>query len=198
MMNELALLKDTSVHYSQDTFNTSLIKVDTTKAIRPLKSIIEIAFTGWEIGLAILVMLILFALCTLIVIRFIKPNSVTHTEPVNALKWATAELARVQASPELKAGNIFWYYDSLNMVLREFIHMRFKIDAVYMTSEQLVRALSGFRPNSALYEQFSRFFHQTDLVKFAKHTPAHRHTLEIGQVAKELVVKLNAITELKH
>lgn len=63
------------------------------------------------------------------------------------------------------------YYSRLTEILREYLSGRFGVGAMEMTSDEIVEALKGVEVTEAQRKKLESLLRESDLVKFAKHTP---------------------------
>ena len=91
--------------------------------------------------------------------------------PVPPYELAIDRLSRLRASGIASAGNEKRFYTELTEILRQYLHGRFGINAMEMTSPQILRALRRnpeTRDNASLVQEV---LVMADFVKFAKERP---------------------------
>lgn len=98
-----------------------------------------------------------------------------HTDPEDELppyNWAMLKLKEIRERKLFNAGQERLYFTTLTEVLRIYLMRRFDINAMEMTSSQILAALPmhepGVKEGKPLLKQVLRM---ADFVKFAKHTP---------------------------
>ena len=83
------------------------------------------------------------------------------------------------------------YYYSLSEILKRYLERRFEFDALEQTTTEIVHHLKTRK--ILIRDEFTRFFTDTDLVKYAKFTPALNDQQQAIEKAKELIRKTKPI-----
>jgi hypothetical protein len=87
-----------------------------------------------------------------------------------------AALSQLQAlSPDTEDGKLFYF--RLSAILREYLHGRFGIDGIEMTTEELLPHVEAMSLERALKRDMKRFLVSSDPVKFAG-APTRRELME--------------------
>ncbi|WP_047450623.1 hypothetical protein [Alistipes sp. ZOR0009] len=153
------------------------VAVDSTK--RPLygiKANIKAPYTFEEIAIAIIAILLLIGAIVGIVMYFRKNKE----QPIFTFKKKIVEPAHVKAFKELEQlqrkklwqnGHVKEYFSELTDILRKYLEERMNINAMEMTSFEIMASLKGAGySNKVLFERLMSTMNTSDLVKFAKYT----------------------------
>lgn len=103
-------------------------------------------------------------------------------EPIDAYALAKERLAKIRAQKLWQTSDVKGFYTSLTDTLREYIEHRFGIDALEMTTEELIALMrqdGDARNHEEEIEMLDRMMRLADLTKFAKWIP----TIEDGKNA---------------
>ena len=168
--------------------DVNTVAVDSTKTpLYGIKANIKAPYTFWEIALAILVVLLFIGL----VVGIIRYFRRSKDEPIFTFKKKVVEPAHVIAFRELdellqqklwQEGHTKRYYSELTDILRRYLDNRMEINAMEMTSFEILAALKAHGyANKAIYERIMVMLNTSDLVKFAKH---NADPIENDQAAK--------------
>lgn len=159
------------------TLDVKGVEVDTLnkEKIRPAETIKELEFSMDEwmpyLGLSILVVLLLCVAVYLygrlrsnkpIVLRKKKRKLLPHEKAMEAI-------ARVKDERNVDADHQKVYYTRLIDILREYLEDRFGINAMEMTSTEILDSLKS-AGNDDKIEELRQVFETADLVKFAKYS----------------------------
>jgi len=123
----------------QDTFRTDTVKLDTIRDIKPVKSVIDLPYTSWEIAAICLAIAILSVLLIVIFRRQITTRMQAFSTPKSPLQEAEEVLKNL--AEEFKPGedeDQRRYAEALSSVLRTYLSDRFKISGHYLTRRQLM------------------------------------------------------------
>ncbi len=96
-------------------------------------------------------------------------------------------LEQLESSPLLEQGRIKEYYIRVSEIIREYVEGRFGIEAMEMTSREVVGHLRKKRIEQRELESFEDFFSRSDLVKFAKVRPRGQSNRMIVPAARSIV-----------
>lgn len=151
-------------------------KVDTTQAIKDIKSPLDIPFT-WREAAPYIAGALLLAILGYIAYRIYQKRK--QGKPVfepsvplrPAHEIALEALEALEKEKLWQAGHVKQYYSRVADVLRVYIESRFKINAMEQTSDE---TLSHFRSgwiNDTAREELTQVLRLSDLVKFAKYQP---------------------------
>jgi hypothetical protein len=89
-------------------------------------------------------------------------------------------LERLEAKRLLERGEIKQYFIEVSEIIRTYLEGRYPIDAMEMTSYEVLQELKRVGIDPEVLDLFQPFFNRADLVKFAKHRPG-------PDVAKEMI-----------
>lgn len=153
------------------------MEVDTTKAIMAIKPPLEAPITFREILPWILMGLAAIALIILIIfivrklkrkepIFTIKPKPVLPPHVV-----AITGLEKLKQKKLWQGGKTKNYYTELTDIVRVYIEGRFGIQAVEMTSDEIIVGLKNTDTNPEIIEKLRQTLMLADMVKFAKASP---------------------------
>lgn len=155
----------------------STITVDTTQAFRPLMEPIEQPIAMKEVFPWILGVLLL-ALAGLAVWYFVKhrkPKVDENGEPVKGpvippYNKAIGDLESLKQQKLWQVGKVKEYYSSLTDIAREYIEGQFQVNAVEMTTDEILQEVRELDFSPELFGKLKDTMEIADLVKFAKYT----------------------------
>ncbi len=101
-------------------------------------------------------------------------------------------LDRLEAKRLLDRGEIKQYYIEVSEIIRAYIEGRYPIDALEMTSYEVLQELRKTGIDPEVYDLFPPFLGRADLVKFAKHRPGPETSKEMIPLARLLVDETRA------
>lgn len=160
-------------------FEVNTVAVDTTAAIRDIKSYAKVPLTFKEVLPYLLIGIAVVAVIALIVWLIVKYQSkrkpkkiVSKPKPkvkphITALK----ELENLKLKKLWQNGQIKQYYSELTDILRIYIDGRFGINAMEMISSDIIRELNDNNLDNKLMKELEQTLTTADLVKFAKMEP---------------------------
>ena len=163
---------------SQELFLTvNTLPVDTAKEIMDIKPVMNTPFTFREIKNELLIGLLIIAIVAIIVWIILRrrKNKPIFTirkpqEPPHII--ALRELDALRSEKLWQNNQVKLYYTRLTDVLRKYIFGRYGINAMEMTSEEILSTLqSELNTDMELKTSFTRLLIQADMVKFAKEEP---------------------------
>ena len=105
--------------------------------------------------------------------------------PAHLVAWES--LDALEASGLLEAGNIKTYHIRLSDIMRVYVNGRFGLDAMEMTTGEVVTGLRHQGIESSIVTQFRQVLDRCDLVKFAKFQPDLSECLDLMVLARGLV-----------
>lgn len=155
----------------------STIAVDTTQAFRPIKDVMRQGVTAKEVlpwaGVAVVLAGIAFLIYYLskkkknkVVVKEEKPKPT-----IPAIITAREKLAEVRANEAWKTSEVKEYYTNITDIAREYLEGQFDIDAVEMTSDEIIESVKALNINERTFEKFRDTLVTADFVKFAKANP---------------------------
>ncbi len=101
---------------------------------------------------------------------------------------AYEELRRLEESDLLKKGKIKIFYSEIADIIRRYTQNRFQIEAMELTTSQLLNELENFQEESLIH-LYRNLLELCDLVKFAKFIPESSQHIEAIQQARNIVDK---------
>ena len=154
------------------------IAIDTEQAeLRDIKPVYDIP-PGWKTVLTYIFILmgtiLLSSLLGYFVWKKIRKKPVAAEEKAEEIPPVPPHITALQQLDEIKAeelwqkGKVKDFHIRLTDVLREYIEKRFGIDALEMTSEEIIEAMK----NEADFPSLAETLRLADLVKFAKTKPS--------------------------
>ena len=156
------------------TVNT--VTVDTTKAIRDIKPVVDLPWTfadflPYIIGAVLLIALIIM------VVYFIRKNKFKSDEvapripPKPAFDIAMADLQKLKEEKIWQQGNYKLYHTRLTDIIRIYMERRFHFNAMEMITDEILDSEFIKELNSELFSKLKYMLQTADMVKFAKSTP---------------------------
>ena len=79
------------------------------------------------------------------------------------------------------------YYIKISEIIRKYLGRRFQIDAMELTSTEVLERLRRTRVSGEALKLFQEFFDLCDLVKFAKYWPTEAQHRRVMKVATEII-----------
>lgn len=154
------------------------VSIDTTVAYKPIKMPIKqnitfeetIPYAGGAIVLAGLILLAIY-----LIKRFSKKENIEEEEvkpQIPAIITAREKLSHLKESNLWQSGKSKEYYTDLTDIVREYIEGQFNIDAVEMTSDEILAEVKKLQLNTTLFTKLQDTLTTADLVKFAKANPS--------------------------
>ena len=153
------------------------IAVDTTQAFKPIVPPIEQPVSmkevfPWILGVLILA---LVGLVVWYVLKHRKPRLNENGEPVKGsvippYNKAIGDLENLKQQKLWQVGKVKEYYSSLTDIAREYIEGQFQVNAVEMTTDDILQEVRELNFDHELYGKLKDTMELADLVKFAKCT----------------------------
>ena len=112
-----------------------------------------------------IVLLVLRVLRKKGIVESVKPKEPAHLVAIRSLESLSNQKL-------WQNGKIKEYYSRLTEILREYLEGRFGVTAMEMTTEEIVGAMKEVGITKKQMGSLSELLMESDLVKFAKHTPA--------------------------
>ena len=152
------------------------IAVDTTQAYKPLIPPIEQPVSMKEVFPWILgvLLLVLAALVVWYFLKHRKPKMDENGEPIKGpvvppYTKAIGDLESLKQQKLWQAGKIKEYYSGLTDIAREYIEGQFGVNAVEMTTDEILEQVRELHFNEQLFGKLKGTMELADLVKFAKY-----------------------------
>lgn len=153
------------------------ITVDTTQAFRPIVPPIDQPISMKEVFPWILGALVLALLGLIVwyVIKHRKPRVDENGEPVKGpvtppYDKAIGDLESLKQQKLWQVGKVKEYYSGLSDIAREYIEGQFNVNAVEMTTDDILRDVKELNFDLEIYGKLKDTMELSDLVKFAKYT----------------------------
>ena len=165
------------------------VGADESGDIRDIRGPLGIPIGSWTLALWVLLPLLLAAVLYVLV-RRLRPRKQEMPRPaLGALarpphEVALEALAALEASTLLGEGRVKDYHIGASDILRTYVEERFRVDALEMTTREVLDGLARAGIDASFREGLRDFLDACDLVKFAKATPneaTSRATLELGR-----------------
>lgn len=175
--------------FDEDTFATEslslkIVPVDvpdeaTAADVKDIKDVVAPPFVLWDfvpVWLLVLIGVIaLLAVAAFFAIKYFKNLKVEEEIPVAKrippYELAMQELQQLRESKLWQQGQEKQYYTRLVDILREYIDNRFGINAMEMTSSQILAALQRNKDTKEVNKYLNEILSMADFVKFAKMRP---------------------------
>ena len=178
--------------------------VDTAKVeIFDIKGVQEPPFVFSDYLLEILFFLLIYALVLLIIwlilrkkYGLIKAELKTNLPLLPPHVVAIMELDRLKSEKIWKKGKNKEYYTELSDVLRKYIERRFQINALEMTTDEILVLFKRDKNTQSVYQNLRQILQLADLVKFAKIQPLENEN-ELSIMNSYLFVNQTKIEEIK-
>lgn len=100
---------------------------------------------------------------------------------------AKQKLDAIKEHKEWANGNAKLYYTDLTNVVREYLEGQFGINAMELTTKQLLMSLRASEFPKNLYADLKHLFKSSDFVKFAKMTPSVDENFQNFQIAENFI-----------
>ncbi len=154
------------------------VDIDPEAAFRPIKGLLDAPIGFWEIfpwivGLLALA-LIIFVIVWLLVRRGKKqiPVPIISKPKVPPHIIALNQLEDLRRQKLWQAGKVKDYHSALSDIIRVYIEDCFNINAVEMTTEEILDSVELLGVNEQAFTKLARALQLGDLVKFAKAEPS--------------------------
>jgi hypothetical protein len=109
---------------------------------------------------------------------------------------AIMELDRLKSEKIWKSGKNKEYYTELSDILRKYIERRFQINALEMTTDEILVLFKRDKTTQSVYQNLRQILQLSDLVKFAKILPLENEN-ELSIMNSYLFVNQTKIEEVK-
>jgi len=177
------------------------LAVDTTKAFKGIKEIIQVKsswldYIWYIVGAIILIILVVF-----IALYFIKNRKVQlpvgPKEPEETFyDKALRQLTELEQKHMWQNGQVKQYYIELTDILRSYIEDRFRTPAMELTTDELLAIVMRNKEMVSSRELLSGILYTADLAKFAKaeplpaeHVSAMEQTMQFINTTKPVIIE---------
>jgi hypothetical protein len=181
---------------STDRFVVEVVSVgaDESGDIRDIRGPLGIPLGAWRILLWTLLPLLAVALLYTLARRLRAKNETKRTPALAppeapSHELALAALAELEASPLLARGEVKEYHIEVSDILRTYVERRFGVDALEMTTAEVVAGLQARNADADFIHGLRAFLDQCDLVKFAKVRPAPEASRQVLELGRRLVLQ---------
>lgn len=153
------------------------IAVDTTQAFRPIKDVIKQGYTAKEVLPWVAIVIALAGIVYLVIYlnKHKKPKVVVVEEKkkptIPAIITARAKLNEMKDNELWNSAKTKDYYTDLTDIAREYLEGQFEIDAVEMTTDEIMDAVNKLNLNNLTKSKLQETLTTADFVKFAKANP---------------------------
>lgn len=157
------------------------VAVDTTVAFKAIKGIEEMPLTFAEVFPWVIAILAIALLLFLLVWWYMRQRNKPITLAPIAKPQVPPHLIAIEKLEELRLqklwqnGKVKEYYTALSDIIREYIELQFPVNAIEMTTHEILEGLQTVKINEEAMYKLSVTLELADLVKFAK---AHPSALE--------------------
>jgi hypothetical protein len=172
-------------------------------AIFDIKGVQEPPFVFGDYILEILLFLFVYALVLLVIWLVLRKKYHVAREtdkPAGPLLpphvVAMMELDRLKSEKIWKRGKSKEYYTELSDILRKYIFRRFQINALEMTTDEILALFKRDKNMQSVYQNLRQILQLADLVKFAKIQPLENEN-ELSIMNSYLFVNQTKIEEIK-
>lgn len=151
------------------------VTTDSTKTIRGISPLMAIKPGFWDIFVPILI-LILIVLVIVLLIKKFKNKDKDVVEKVEFIDnrppyvICLEKLENLKKENLLGKGDFLGFYFGLSMIMREFIALEYKLNAVEMTFYEIKKAFP--RKDMEVRKKILNFLGKAERVKFAKYIPS--------------------------
>jgi len=152
------------------------IAVDTTQAFKPIAQPIDQPMSKKEVFPWVLgaLLLVLAGIVVWFVVKHRKPKHIEGDDHVRGpvippYTKAIGDLESLKQQKLWQAGKVKEYYSGLTDIAREYIEGQFGVNAVEMTTDDILEEVSELHFNDSLFGKLKDTMELADLVKFAKY-----------------------------
>jgi hypothetical protein len=170
------------------------VGADESGDIRDIRGPLAIPLALWRVALWTLLPMLAIALLYVLA-RRLRAREDATSRPALAMperpahELALEALAELEASPLLARGEIKEYHIRVADILRRYLERRFRVDALEMTTTEVLQALAARGVEQNFVDGLRAFLEQCDLVKFAKACPSPSVCRQVLELGRRLVVE---------
>jgi len=157
------------------------VAVDTSKAFKPIKEIIEVKFSIWDYWKEILAAVVLLGFIAFLIVYFVRnkgvkaPERSTKLPPEKAHEKALRLLGELKEKQYMQQGKGKEYFTEMSDIVRTYLEERFGITAMEQTTDELLSLLKKQTDGKAelrkIRPELKLILRTADLAKFAKANP---------------------------
>ncbi|WP_291911669.1 hypothetical protein [Chitinophaga sp. CB10] len=166
------------------------VAVDTTKAFKPIKSVVAAPWRIWDYWMEITGgMLLVLIIIGIIWYLRTRKKSVPEvpTPTVTPYELAMQQLKALKEDKVWENGDVKGYYTRLTDILRTYFEHQFGIAALEQTSEELLQNIKPVTKLNQQRDKLRSILAVADLAKFAKLQPSADEHLTCMQKAEEIL-----------
>ena len=195
--------KDSLIAMTNPIFlNFRTVQVDTSKAFKDIKPIIEEPVTFDEYLVYFLIFLGILGLAIGIYFLWKKYKNRDKTKleydpKIPPYIIALESLKQLDSEKLWQKGHTKLYYIRLTEILRLYIERQFTIPALEMISEEIIDSMNKIRINSSAVNSLDKVLKIADMVKFAKMQPLPDEIAQSMTDSKEFVELSKPVIEVK-
>lgn len=173
--------------------NVFTVEVDTTGTIKPIKGPIAAPLTFAEMLPWIILAVAVLVIGGLLIYYFTKKKKnepVVFRRPKPKLPpWRIAldELEKLKSEKLWQQDRMKEYHSRLTDILREYVEATYSIEAMEMTTWEIIRAFAGAKIEQVNLNKLRQILELADLVKFAKLKPLPEENEKSMEHAVEFV-----------
>ncbi len=177
------------------------IEVDPSGEIQDVKAPLKIEL-DWLLIALIAVGVIIVLVTIYLVVRHYrnKKNGIVPEKKIikiPAFRVALESLSTLEDKKLWQQGKIKEYHSEITEIIRKYFEERFKIQALEMTSGELIEAMQNHEHTGEILGITGEFLGNADLVKFAKFEPMPTVNEEMMKQAYDIVNKTKVEEEVK-
>ncbi|MBW6515670.1 MAG: hypothetical protein K0B81_03510 [Candidatus Cloacimonetes bacterium] len=156
------------------------VLADTSAVIKDIAGPLRLRLGFWDYLVPLVSLIILVGIVIMFWKKIFQKKELIETakeqETRPAYQIALELLEDLKQKRLLEKGNYLEYYFQLSFILRFFLELNYKFNAVEMTSSEIKQQINGFPLKERT--DLNKFLNETDLVKFAKQVPYVNNALE--------------------
>lgn len=157
---------------------------------------VELPFPGWVLPLAItLGSLLLAAIIFALWRKFARKVPVLLNPPKRLDEWALGELDAIENEKLIEHKKVKEFHSRVADVVREYVGKLFHVNALDLTTYELLMALEEEPRVSPAREDMRQLLEEADLVKFAKYIPEPNISRRALVRAREVVASTRGLID---
>lgn len=178
------------------------VGVDESGDLREIRGPLGIPISAWVLAMSVLVPL-LVAVLLYFLIRRLRPQREGPPRPALGEiprpphEVALEALAALEASSLLERGQVKEYHIVASDILRTYVEERFRVDALEMTTREVLDGLSRVGADASFRVGLRTFLEACDLVKFAKVRPGADESSSALELGRRIIRESAASVELR-
>lgn len=184
----------TSVTLTVESVLAETDPLELTELRPPAPVPVDYGWVAWAIGGAVVGALI----ALLVWLLWRRRTRVVPVEPpLPPGLWALRELERRSRMPICQTGPARPIFSMVSEVVREYLHLRYGVPALDMTTRECLAALETAGVDERMLDWIRRFLDECDLVKFSRYESPRERWATIWNDAKLIVQRTTPPTELQ-